>query len=141
MNRIRIIATTLTVLLFFTGCDKYHRNKYTGDWDFVTEIVQCQYLDGWKEIERETVYYAGKISSGTYENELIIQYTENDIERVSIPDTKSTGIYSKNGLGNSKGATSGSFEGENRMYLHLCWNDNFPNGKIHYISGFKKSKK
>ena len=136
MNRITItMAVAAILLLFFMGCDKYHRNRYVGDWDFVTEIIHMQYLNDWKEVGRDTIYYSGKIE--IYKQGLTIQYTENDIAMVSIY-AKSARIYSTNGLGNSKGGTSGCFEGKDRMYLDLCW---FPNGIIHRITGIKKSKK
>ena len=81
MNR-TILATTAIMLLFVTGCDKYHRNRYVGDWDFVTERVF--YIDTnsyeFVETKRDTVYYSGKISYGQHENQLIIKFTENDDE-------------------------------------------------------------
>jgi len=75
-----ITAATVAILLLFTGCDKYHRDRYTGTWDFVTEINSCSFDGSGNFIveKREIVYYTGAITLGDLENELIIQYTESN---------------------------------------------------------------
>jgi len=74
------LVATVVILFFFTGCDKYHRDRYTGTWEFVTEknFYIGRYDTGLVEIKRDTIYHLGIISLGNYENNIIIQYTEND---------------------------------------------------------------
>jgi len=71
------VAAAVIMLFFFTGCDKYHRDRYTGTWEFTTEIV-FYYINPYEIIKIDTVYYTGKISLGNLENELIIQHSEDD---------------------------------------------------------------
>ena len=70
-------------MFLFMGCDKYHRDRYTGDWDFVTEKNQYKYNVN-EPIKSDTIYYFGKIYHGNDENTLIIQCTENDKVPTSV---------------------------------------------------------
>lgn len=122
------------------GCDKYHRDRYIGDWDFVTN--KCTYvynndLQEWSPIEYDTIYYTGKIAPGNLEYELIIQYTNNDIIDAHIDEdgtTLWTDAYP------CARCSSGSFEKKNKVYLNLVFNKQ--DKKINdHINGIKKSKK
>ncbi|NLJ81889.1 MAG: hypothetical protein GX330_02025 [Bacteroidales bacterium] len=111
------LAITVAILLFFSSCEKDRRNKYIGDWDFVTEkLTQTYSNSGWEIVESDTIYYLGKVSCGEYESCLIIQYTENDIIDVSID--KFGNIFTICPGGSCK---CGNFEGENKVHFSLGW--------------------
>jgi len=61
MKRITITLIAITLIMFLImGCDKdkYHRDRYIGDWDFVTvTITQIENDSGWKIVNRDTIYY------------------------------------------------------------------------------------
>jgi hypothetical protein len=127
MNKVKLIVAAIGILLFFAGCDKYHRNRYVGDWDFVTERIfynkdtNSEYYI--IEQERDTVYYSGKIKLGSAENRIIIKYTENDEVNtwLRISDDKRAFIHNEE-AGDMLGKyPSGEFENKNKMYLNLQW--------------------
>jgi len=133
MNRIRIIATTLTVLLFFTGCDKYHRNNYVGDWEFVTKKLVYKRVDNGIEILKcDTIYYSGKISSGSNDKELVFQYTEGDKVSAYLDIEGFLYVTPCGAIG-----SNGYFEGNSKVYFDIGWE--YPDaGEGHYIIGTKK---
>ena len=61
--KITVVAVTVVALVFFTGCDKYHRDRYTGTWSFVT-VLNSFFFDpnpeNWYN-NWDTIYYVGKI--------------------------------------------------------------------------------
>ena len=147
MNRITlIVATSAILLLFFTGCDKYHRNRYVGDWDFVTERTIYQRGLGeeeWKPIKIDTLYYSGKINLGNSEDELVIKFTENNEEIIVRIDTDGNLwisspfaylTYPKNPVG--------SFEKKDKIYLDFFrwWYDEDSIGinNVYHVEGTKK---
>lgn len=70
--------TAIFILSLCIGC-KDIGDKYIGNWDFVIDRSVYQGFAYEKvEVERDTLHYSGKITSGNYENQVIIQYTEND---------------------------------------------------------------
>ncbi len=85
MKTIKIVLVNIILSLFFTGCEKDVRDKYVGDWNFVT--IEEIYRGGESSrdlIRIDTVYYAGTIKYGNFEyggDGLLIQCTEQD----SIP--------------------------------------------------------
>ena len=114
------VAAAGIMLFFFTGCDKYHRGRYTGTWEFVTVMIfaNINSVHEHVEVKRDTVYYLGKISLGNAENILFLQYTEND--KIPILITKDRDIYSHASSSFGKWP-DGSFEGTNKLSLQLHW--------------------
>jgi len=143
---ITLLSATAIILFFLTSCDKYHRDRYTGTWNFVTERVY--YNENHEtyqlvEVKRDTVFYTGKISCGNWERVLVVQYTEN--ENVDTWIDKDGYIFSKAGdmLGKY---SSGEFESKNKMYLNLYWG-NFvifegeTDRRYDFIKGTKKGRR
>jgi len=139
MKKVRLIlATTLTVLLCFTGCDKDIRGKYVGDWEFVTEIDSNQFdydLYKWILLGFDTISYSGKIIYGEHNDELIIQYTEqNEVTAwVNHNGNLWTSVYRT-----STRSRHGYFEETNKMYLTLSYSKYGGFLTDHYIIGTKK---
>jgi len=131
MNRVTLVlATSIILLLFFTGCDKYHTNRYIGDWDFVTIKHDT--------IKSDTIYYSGKISLGNYENALIIQYTKDDEIAATLIENRDIVIPKYNC---AKGVcTHGKFEEKNKMNLSFGWTYGGGKSWSHNIVGTKKKK-
>lgn len=132
-NLTKIMFANLILLLFFAGCDKYHRNRYVGDWDFVTLKAICIYDDFGElmEIKRDTVFYSGNIKCGDeYENELIIQYTVTDVLHASIEynannEARLIGGPSLMGGHSSTGSAPfiGGFDNNNQVHFNLSWKE------------------
>ena len=135
MKKIKLtIATTAILLLFFTGCDKDIRNKYIGDWEFITKIDSAQFdydLNDWIPLGFDTISYFGKITRGKYNDELIIQYTKQNEVTVWINHNGNlwTSLY---------GTSSGCFEGKDKMYLTLSCSKYGGFGTDYFIEGTKK---
>ena len=145
---ITFAAATVAILLLVTGCDKYHRDKYTGTWDFVTERKFYNYNDtvGFVYEKSEMLYYSGKISLGNDESELFIRYTENDEisgwlrqDGNSIYTLSQTSFYGKD--------PSGYFDGKNNVYIRFNQNVmdnsemNIIGGIDDHITGTKKGRR
>jgi len=123
MKNITLTLLTAIVLLIFTGCDKYHRNKYVGDWDFVTERSTTKRDNLLFEIieeNRSVIYYSGKISLGNSENELLIKYTEDD-EIIAWLEQNSNEIYTFSEASFTGKYPSGKFDGKNNMQIYFSW--------------------
>jgi hypothetical protein len=122
MKKVRItLVTTAILLLCFAGCDKHHLNRTIGNWDFITERIYYNLVDGTEE-KRDTIYYSGKIESGNSEdNDVIyIQYLENRRIKAWIEASNgSTQIYP---LGDMAAKfPTGEFESKNKMHFRVCW--------------------
>ena len=140
-----LVAAIVIILFFFTSCDKYHRDRYTGTWDFVTEMVY--YNEGetpseYLVIKRDTIYYTGKISMGNYENQLIIKYSESDEVFTGID--KDGYLYHKTNMFGKYAC--GNFESKNTMDLTLCWGEYVAfegdtDYRSDYIIGTKKGRR
>jgi hypothetical protein len=121
MKKITIaLIATVTILFSFTGCDKYHRDRYTGTWEF--ETVKIYYSGSYDteliEVKRDTIYYTGKISLGHSEDELIIQYAEND--EINARLDYETYIYNSTLECDGK-YPFGKFENKNKLNFRLNW--------------------
>jgi hypothetical protein len=143
MNKIRLILSVTAILLFFfAGCEKDIRDKYVGDWDFVTKE---EYHKDRVIIGIDTIYYTGKISLGNDEHTLIIKYTEEDGINVLIDSegnlyAPTTNSPSTPGSGPP---STGCFNGENKLYLKSDYYINNYEYSIHKyldIIGTKKRK-
>jgi len=144
MKKITLTLAATIIIMFFSGCDKYHRDRYTGTWDFVTEMVY--YNEGenpyeYVVIKRDTIYYTGKISMGNYENQLIIKYSESDEVFTGID--KDGYIGHKTAIQNGP---CGKFESKNKMHLTLRWGQYVPfegdtDYRFDYIIGTKKGRR
>jgi len=147
MKKLATTATAIILIVFLImGCEKDYRDKYTGEWDFMTEkyIYGHKYVDGVTELvllKDDTVYYSGKITLGNAEDacgnaEFIIQYTPND--EVVVYVSKSGGINVPIDLC-AKGCTRGNFKGKDKMNLSFRWGGEYPDGvETHKIVGTKK---
>ena len=117
MNRVTLILAAITIiLLFFTSCDKDIRNRYTGDWEFVTKIDSVQFdydSNNWISLGFDTISFFGKIIRGEHNDELIIQYTEQNEVTVWVNHNGNlwTSVYTIAGVDNRHGY----FEEKNKM--------------------------
>jgi hypothetical protein len=142
------LTTTLAIiailLLSFTSCDKYHRDRYIGTWDFVTTKTLLQYDSGkYVPIESDTIYYTGKIIPENLEYELIIQFTEDEEIRTSL--TKEGELWQSYPTSYHTCAKCplGSFEKKNIIGLHF-YTFGLPSSdeyiKTYDINGTKRKK-
>jgi hypothetical protein len=85
-NLIKILVASIIILSIFSACDKYHIDRYVGDWEFMTIIKQTKNIDNDTAISIgcDTIYYLGKISSLNSENELIVHFTENENIKLTL---------------------------------------------------------
>jgi len=137
-----VITTAIIILFFLTSCDKYHRDKYTGTWEFVTVRADYNEWDGSDIMKRDTIYYTSKITLDEYERGLILQYTEWD--KIVISIDKDGYIYHKAFM-YGRDAT-GQFESKNKMYLNLYLGhygsfEGESNYRNDHISGTKKGRR
>ena len=143
MKAIIISLVSMVILLFFSGCDKYHRNKYIGSWYFITERIY--YNEDYNstaliEVKRDTVYYIGKITLGNYDSDLTFKYTDKDEVVIWIDEDEN--ISSRAGYMFGK-YPSGEFKSKNKLYLELRWGQYVPfegenDFRFDYIHGSKK---
>jgi len=84
MKKITLILATATVviLFFFTGCEKLHRNSYTGKWDFVVIHRWGAYY----ESNYDTIYYSGKINIGGTYNTLVVEYMKKTKIKMEVDE-------------------------------------------------------
>jgi len=110
MKKLTTITAIILIMFLIEGCDKDYRDRYTGDWDFVTEI---SYMNSRLELlDSETVCYSGKIAPGSSESEIIIQYTENDKVTAWI-DSNGSSIWTDGAIK----YPNGWFDKKGTMYL------------------------
>jgi len=134
--------------VFFTGCkkDEYYRDRYIGNWDFVTERTILQYdsnTGNYVRIGDDTIYYLGKIISGNLDYELIIQFTENDEIILAVADKKGTlCLPLPNPYRSFHGSSIGGFEKKDKIFLENIYRNHEIDVRILYsVKGTKKSKK
>jgi len=152
MKKITIqLSAIIIILFFFSGCDKYHRNRYTGTWEFETERILFKEINKYKdyeEIKRDTIYYTGKISLSYSDERLSIQYTESDEISVSIDkDGEMYDHWSTCWLGYD--CATGKFDSKDEV--HLCVRsgargtafpyEGYADYRIDVIKGTKKGRK
>jgi len=121
-NSITILTVIILIFFFIIGCDKYHRDRYTGTWEFITERKYYNVDDNsyeLVEIKRDTVYYIGKITMSNNENQIIIQYTKNDEINAGID--KDGYIYHETNWGGKYAA--GQFVNSKKLHLRLPWGE------------------
>ena len=122
----KVIVALAFLLFTLTCCDKYHRNKYTGTWEFTVDRIfynEINYIESVIVVElRDTVYYVGKIlTDEDLENGLLIKYTEKDEVYAWIEEINDeVFLYTILGTYGGKYA-SGQFEGKNKLCLELYW--------------------
>ena len=144
---LNLLVAAVAVLCLFSGCDKYHRDRYTGTWEFTTEMVYFNISDDFSEtyiIKRDTVFYIGKISLTDCDFALNIQYTEWDKTNISID--KEGVIYHASAVMWGRDATAGQFESRNKMLLNIYWGHCIPfegvsKYRTEYIRGTKKGRR
>ena len=119
-----VLISTIT-LLFFASCNKFHRDKYVGNWDFVT--VQSTFDNDMYKWKLDTIYYVSTITEGKENDELIICCKEENGEfnllmlRVDMRGK----LYQKEDSNSSDGNTHrsyypiGQFEGKDKVHIEL----------------------
>jgi len=147
MKKITTTLTAIILMIFLImGCDKYHRDRYTGTWDFVITKYIHEYddLGIFVKTEYDTIYsYTGKIKLGNYENNLIIQYSENDEIIVHVDNDGSFRTYSIP----PDISVGGKFEDRKNIYFYLLfWNKldssgNYVNTGRYDTNGTKKGRR
>lgn len=133
---IPLMAIT-TILFFFTSCDKYHRDRYTGIWEFETEIMlqKFDYDSGnYIQIECDTLYFLGKVSQNEAADELEIEYKKNHFIVLKVNTCGKLYGFSHNDF-------CGEFYDEDKIYLFLDWWDEAGMLKTERINGSKISEK
>jgi hypothetical protein len=116
------LALIAILLLSFTSCDKYHCDRYTGTWDFVTVRNFYKYdSNKYELLESDTIYYTGKIMLGSEDGQIIIKYTEND-EITALFDSESKKTFWTNAPPCGK-CPSGSFEEKDKVSLNLVFSE------------------
>jgi len=152
--RITLFAATAIPLLFFTGCEKDNRSKYIGDWEFVTEKILYQrdsigyrvmewgdtvtHYSEYVQIGCDTVYYSGKISVGNLEDELIIQFTENDEVFVHINKEREIWQTFPSFYSTCHRCSFGKFEKKDKLYLDKIHQFYENSVTEYYVTGAKK---
>jgi len=140
-----LVTAIVVLLLFFAGCDKYHRDRYIGDWNFVTErhTFMEDDLGYYEKVKIDTIYYTGKITHGTLENELIIQYTENNEILVHIGTDGYLWLsYPRGDYGTCHQCSVGNFEKKDKISLsNLYHYVNQSEREIFSVNGKKKGDK
>lgn len=127
-----IIAGSLLILLFFTGCEKLYRSSYTGKWDFV--IVHN--WGAYSESNSDTVYYLGKINLGATYNKLIIKYMDNT---KMVMEVNECGELNKD-YEDPHEFAFGQFYGNDNVEIKLGWRA-LGGGDSYSITGIKKGRR
>ena len=129
-NKHLYIIASVLFLLFMTNCKKESkdiRNNYVGNWNF--EVVRSSFLmDSLYTVD--TVNYLGTISMGNSNNEIKIQYTDENSIILNIDDS---GVLS----GFPTVYSGGEFSGENKIHLYLRWGG-LGGGNTHTVDGVKQ---
>jgi len=136
---ITLVTATVVILFFFTGCDrtpKDFREQWVGDWDFETKIRAWEDDIG---VWYDTIYYLGKISIGSKNDELLVKYMERDSAFLNIEEDgtiiKITKAY---WYGSSLwGKHDGYFDGYEKIHLFIS-DGGLGGGIFHNIDGIKK---
>ena len=132
----KILTTIAAILLLFSGCKKDDiRDKYIGDWDFVTEKTRYNNIP----LESDTIYYLGKISLGNLNEELVIKFTQDDEIIASISDK----VLYTDITDYGKKYPCGHFERKDKVFIHLKWFIKDTNGNFDYynIVGTKNERR
>jgi len=148
MKKITAITAIILIMFFIMGCDKYHRDRYTGTWEFVVEKYIYEYDDLGEYVQTvhdTTFSYIGKISLGNYEKEIKIRYAEESEISVNIDEDGSFWSSPElcDGIGKDIGMY-GKFENNKDLHFYLDFFDKLEiSGK--YVStryeGIKGTKK
>jgi hypothetical protein len=132
-NLIKILVASIIILSLFSACDKYHRDRYVGDWEFVTIIHSAKFNNIGEIIweKWDTIYYSGQISAGNKENDIMIKYTENDLLSSFIDTEGEIYLYDYPCAGGY--CARGRFEENNKVNLEFGWVNSIEAHKIHGI--------
>jgi len=135
MKKLATTATVILLIIFLImGCDKYHINRYIGDWDFIVEKGFLYQEKGFIGID--TIYYSGKIMSGYHERVIIIKYTEDDEIGAYVDDD--------GGLHNSTQCYSGKYpfgdfsEKNKKVHFGILWDEGQDTQRATQVIGTKK---
>jgi hypothetical protein len=133
-NLIKTLVTSLIILSLFSACDKYHIDRYVGDWEFMTIESRMQFNTSGGIIWREsdTIYYSGQIIAGDKEQDILIKYTENDLLSSFIDTEGEIYLYDYPCAGGY--CARGRFEENNKVNIAYGWDDNWS----HIIVGTKQ---
>jgi hypothetical protein len=97
-------------VLIIGGCEKSifdYRHKYVGDWEF--KVIWAVYMLSGQEFH-DTVFYHGLISYGNNESELIVSFTSNCDQIISV---------NKDGTIPESWEVSGQFDDKKHLTLIL----------------------
>jgi len=139
-NTTILVSTIVVMLFFFTGCDKDIRDRYTGTWKFETK--KCLYifdeeLQAWVPTQKDTIYFLGKISPGSSERELIIQFSENEEISAYVSKNGDLGLKYPAEYNVCHKCRLGHFMKQNKIYLDFYqFNGNIVND--YHVYGTKK---
>lgn len=97
-------------VLIIGGCEKSifdYRHKYVGEWDF--KVISAFYMLNGQEFH-DTVFYHGLISYGSNKSELIVSFTSNYDQIISV---------NKDGTIPESWEVSGQFDDKKHLTLIL----------------------
>ena len=110
---------------------KDYRDKWVGDWDFVTVITS---IPPQQNITRDTICYSGKIYKVEADNELMIKYMETNSIKARVDEGGKLSDLHTSGSFNE-----GKFMDTNLIYISL-WYGGAHYGRGYFIKGVKKRK-
>jgi hypothetical protein len=119
-NLIKTLVTSLIILSLFSACDKYHIDRYVGDWEFTTIKSTIVYNNMHEIVEEtvDTIYYLGNIS-GVSENDIIVRFTENENIKLSLSTDKSLWVNFGPIYGTCHRCPAGHFEKNDKISLNF----------------------
>lgn len=132
MKRHKQMYWLLLGLLIFISCKKKpfnYRNKFLGDWEFKVERSEFN-TDSIGYHYNDTLIYTGKIKYGSNDDELLIEYSNEN--SITIKIDKEDNL---SGLPNAY--CNGEFIGKDKIHLFLRWGG-LGGGITHIVDGEKK---
>ena len=125
-----IVAICVTL---FSTCKKDkedYRDKWVGEWDFVVEKF---WWVGGEETENDTLYYSGKISLGDNDNDLYVEYIDNDTLNLIVNEDGELSVYDENYHYHAEG----QFERKNKVHFKFH-GGGLGGGSTYTVDGIKK---
>jgi hypothetical protein len=129
--KIHRVTLLLIFGLFITSCEKKlfnYRNKYLGDWEFKVNVYEHN-IDSLGSQFNDSFIYQGQIKYGVNDDELLIEYSNDDVITLKI---NTEGEVTTNlGFGTC------TFDNNEDVEIHLKWGG-MGAFIIHDINGVKQ---
>lgn len=82
-GKLILILTVITQFLFSCSKEKDYRDKYIGNWNFEVRRIE---FSGDSILFNDTINYMGNITYGSSDNDIAIQYTEEDVVTLTVDE-------------------------------------------------------